>query len=376
MSAQGKQYNVAVVGATGVVGLEFLKIAAERRFPVGSLKLLATERSAGKRIPFGEGQITVEVTTPASFKGSDFVFISASGAASREYAPIARDAGAIVIDDSSVWRQDPDVPLVATEVNPDDVEAHKGILAIPNCSTTPLVLCLWPLHKLNRVTRVIADTYQSVSGTGSAAVAELEEQSRNWAAGHTSVPHVYPHEIAFNLLPHIDAFMDSGYTKEEVEDDGGDAQDHARAGPAALGDLRARARVPEPQPRRHAEFEKPMSAGYVREVLREAPGVVVQDDPAVNLYPMPRAAAARTPYVGRIREDASNPNGIAMWISSDNIRKGAALNAIQIAEEMIARRPGVRLPWPAGHWGTPRQDSHLRPPDEVVNELPCPRVEA
>ena len=339
MSAQGKQYNVAVVGATGVVGLEFLKIAAERRFPVGSLRLLATERSAGKRIPFGEGQITVEVTTPSSFKGSDFVFISASGAASREYAPIARDAGAIVIDDSSVWRQDPDVPLVATEVNPDDVAWHKGILAIPNCSTTPLVLCLWPLHKLNRVTRVIADTYQSVSGTGSAAVAELEEQSRNWAAGHASVPHVYPHEIAFNLLPHIDSFMDSGYTKEEWKMM---AETRKIMHEPDLPLSAPCVRVPvflSHSLAVHAEFQKPMTAEYVREVLREAPGVVVQDDPAVNLYPTPRAAAGKDPvYVGRIREDASNPNGIAMWISSDNIRKGAALNAIQIAEEMIARR--------------------------------------
>jgi aspartate-semialdehyde dehydrogenase len=339
MSAQGKQYNVAVVGATGIVGLEFLKIAAERRFPIGSLKLLATERSAGKRIPFGEGQITVEATTHDSFKGSDFVFISASGAASREYAPIARDAGAIVIDDSSVWRQDPDVPLVATEVNPDDIEAHKGILAIPNCSTTPLVLCLWPLHKLNRVTRVIADTYQSVSGTGTAAVTELDDQSRAWAAGHASVPHVYPHEIAFNILPHIDTFMDSGYTKEEWKMM---AETRKIMHEPDLAVSATCVRVPvflSHSLAVHAEFEKPMSADYVREVLAEAPGVVVQDDPAVNLYPTPRAAAGKDPvYVGRIREDMSNPNGIAMWISSDNIRKGAALNAIQIAEEMIARR--------------------------------------
>jgi aspartate-semialdehyde dehydrogenase len=334
-----KLYNVAVVGATGVVGLEFLKIAAERHFPVGSMRLLATERSAGKRIPFGEGQITVEVTTHDSFKGADFVFVSASGAASREYAPIARDAGAIVIDDSSVWRQDPDVPLVATEVNPDDVMQHKGILAIPNCSTTPLVLCLWPLHKLNPVTRVIADTYQSVSGTGSAAVLELESQTKHWAQGTKhEIPHIYPHEIAFNVLPHIDTFMDSGYTKEEwkmmaetrkiMHEPGLPLSATCVRVPVFTGHSLAV----------HAEFEKPMSADYVREVLREAPGVVVQDEPSINLYPMPREAAGNDPvYVGRIREDMSNPNGIAMWISSDNIRKGAALNAIQIAEEMIKR---------------------------------------
>lgn len=339
MSAQGKQYNVAVVGATGVVGLEFLKIAAERQFPIGSLRLLATERSAGKQIPFGEGLITVEATTPDSFKGADFVFISASGAASREYAPIARDAGAIVIDDSSVWRQDPDVPLVATEVNPQDVEGHKGILAIPNCSTTPLVLCLWPLHKLNRVTRVVADTYQSVSGTGTAAVAELDEQSRAWAAGEESVPHVYPHEIAFNVLPQVDVFMDSGYTKEEWKMM---AETRKIMHEPDLPLSATCVRVPVFMSHSlavHAQFEKPMTADYVRDVLREAPGVVVQDDPSINLYPTPRSAAGKDPvYVGRIREDMSDPNGIAMWISSDNIRKGAALNAIQIAEEMIARK--------------------------------------
>jgi aspartate-semialdehyde dehydrogenase len=335
----GKGFNVAVVGATGIVGLEFLKIAAERRFPVKALKLLATERSAGKRIPFGEGQIEVEVTTHKSFKGADFVFISASGAASREYAPVARDAGAIVIDDSSVWRQEPDVPLVVPEVNGDDVLGHKGILAIPNCSTTPLVMCLWPLHKLNRVTRVIADTYQSVSGTGTAAAGELDAQTRSWAQGHgESVPHIYPHQIAFNLLPHIDSFMDSGYTKEEWKMMAETRKIMHEPGlPLSATCVRVPVFVSHSLAV-HAEFEKPMSADAVRDVLREAPGVVVQDEPAVNLYPMPRFAAGRDPvYVGRIREDMSNPNGIAMWISSDNIRKGAALNAIQIAEEMIRR---------------------------------------
>jgi aspartate-semialdehyde dehydrogenase len=337
-SQPGKRYNVAVVGATGVVGIEFLKIAAERRFPIKELKLLATERSAGKRIPFGEGEVTVEATTHHSFRGADFVFISASGSASREYAPIARDAGAIVIDDSSVWRQDPDVPLVATEVNADDVEQHKGILAIPNCSTTPLVLCLWPLHKLNRVTRVIADTYQSVSGTGTAAVLELEEQAHAWAAGHESLPHVYPHQIAFNLLPHIDSFMDSGYTKEEWKMM---AETRKIMHEPELPLSATCVRVPvflSHSLAVHAQFERPMRADDVRDILRKAPGVVVQDDPAINLYPTPRSAAGKDPvYVGRIREDMSNPNGIAMWISSDNIRKGAALNAIQIAEEMVAR---------------------------------------
>ena len=338
MGQQGKQYNVAVVGATGIVGAEFLKIAAERRFPLKGLKLLATERSAGRRIRFGEGDIVVEATTHASFAGADFVFISASGAASREYAPVARDAGAIVIDDSSVWRQEPDVPLVVPEVNAGDVAHHKGILAIPNCSTTPLVMCLWPLHQRNRVVRVVADTYQSVAGTGSAAVAELEEQSRAWAEGRQSLPHAYPHQIAFNLLPHIDTFMDSGYTKEEWKMM---AETRKIMHEPELALSATCVRVPvfvSHSVAAHVEFERPFDPDSAREILREAPGVVVQDDPGVDLYPMPRSAAGHDPvYVGRIRQDMSQPNGLAMWIASDNLRKGAALNAIQIAEEMVSR---------------------------------------
>ncbi len=339
MGQQGKQYNVAVVGATGIVGAEFLKIVAERSFPLKGLKLLATERSAGKRIPFGEGDIEVEVTTNASFAGADFVFISASGTASREYAPIARDAGAIVIDDSSVWRQDPSVPLVVPEVNAGDIDQHKGILAIPNCSTTPLVMCLWPLRTRNRVIRIIADTYQSVAGTGTAAVLELESQSHAWAEGREpAAPTTYPHPIAFNLLPHIDSFMDSGYTKEEWKMM---AETRKIMHEPELALSATCVRVPvfiSHSLAVHVEFEHAITADEVRAILRDARGVVVQDDPANNTYPTPRDAAGRDPvYVGRIRQDMSRPNGIAMWISSDNLRKGAALDAIQIAEEMINR---------------------------------------
>jgi aspartate-semialdehyde dehydrogenase len=333
-----KQFNVAVVGASGVVGREFLKIAEERRFPVKSLKLLATSRSAGIRIPFGETEITVEEGSRDAVKGADFVFVSATDEASREYGEWSREFGAIAIDDSSVWRQDPEVPLVVPEINPDDVTWHKNILAIPNCSTTPLVMCLWPLHKLNRVTRVIADTYQSVSGTGSAAVTELEEQSHNWSQGKRSVPHVYPHEIAFNLLPHVASFLDSGYTKEEWKMT---AETRKIMHEPDLPLSATCVRVPvffAHSVATHIEFERPISADEVRDVLRQAPGVVVQDEPSVNLYPTPLAAAHHDPvYVGRIREDMSHPSGIAMWISCDNIRKGAALNAIQIAEEMLKR---------------------------------------
>jgi aspartate-semialdehyde dehydrogenase len=336
--AQQKQFNVAVVGATGVVGREFLKIAEQRRFPVKGLKLLATERSAGTRIPFGEGEITVEVASRDVIRGSDFIFVSATDEASRDYCLAARELGAIAIDDSGVWRQEPDVPLVVPEINPDDVAAHKGILAIPNCSTTPLVMCLWPLHNVNRITRVIADTYQSVSGTGSAAVAELEQQTRNWSAGHENVPHVYPHEIAFNVLPHVARFRDDGYTNEEWKMM---AETRKIMHEPDLPLSATCVRVPVFYAHSvavHVEFERPMSADDARDILRQAPGVVVQDEPAVNLYPTALAAAHKDAvYVGRIREDMSNPNGLAFWTATDNIRKGAALNAIQIAEELISR---------------------------------------
>ncbi len=341
MSSQprsSKLYNVAVIGATGMVGTEFLKIAAERAFPLKALKLLATERSAGKRVPFGESEITVEVTSPDALKGSDFVFVSASDEASKEYCAVARDLGAIAIDDSGVWRQDPDVPLVVTEVNADDVERHKGILAIPNCSTTPLVMCLWPLHKVNRVTRVIADTYQSVSGTGTAAVGELEAQSRAWADGREAAASVYPQPIAFNLLPHIGSWKDSGYSSEEWKMMAETRKVmHEPTLPLSATCVRVPVFIGHSLAV-HAEFERPFTPNEVREILRDAPGVVVQDDLAANVYPTPLAAAGEDPvYVGRIRRDTSNGIGIAMWISSDNIRKGAALDAIQIAEEMIKR---------------------------------------
>jgi len=334
------RYNVAVVGATGVVGIEFLKILEERRFPVGNLKLLATKRSAGKKVRFGESELTVEETNPAeSFKGADFVFISASGAASREYAPIARDQGCVVIDDSSAWRMDPTVPLVVPEVNPADVEWHKGILAIPNCSTTPLVMCLWPIHQVNPIKRVVVDTYQSVSGTGTAAMLELEAQTKALVNGGSVEAKVYPHQIAFNLLPEIDTFADNGYTKEELK------MTNETRKIMHEPDLQVSAtcvRVPvylSHSEAAHVELTHPMTAQEVREILSKAPGVVVQDDPAAHEYPRPVDAAGKDPvYVGRIRQDISHPNGIAFWLSSDNIRKGAALNAIQIAEEMIARK--------------------------------------
>jgi len=333
-----KLYNVAVIGATGAVGGVFLQVAAERSFPIKSLKLLATERSAGKRVAFGEGEITVEATTPEAINGADFVFISATDEVSREYGLRARETGAIAIDDSAVWRQDPTVPLVVTEVNPDDVEDHRGILAIPNCSTTPVVMCLWPLHVRNPVTRVICDTYQSVSGTGTGAVRELEEQTRAWASGGSAPATVYPQQIAFNALPHIGSFKEGGYTSEELKMSA-EARKIMHAPDLALSATCVRVPVFIGHSIAvHAEFERPWDPDEVRAILREAPGVVLQDDPASNAYPTPLDAAGKDPvYVGRVRQDMSHPNGVAMWISSDNLRKGAALDALQIAEEMVAR---------------------------------------
>jgi aspartate-semialdehyde dehydrogenase len=333
-----KLYSVAVVGATGMVGRVFLDIMVERHFPLKALRLLATSRSAGRKILVGDREIEVEVTTNDSFLGADFVFISASGEASRQYCPIAAKAGAIAIDDSSAWRMDPRVPLVVPEVNADDVEHHQGIIAIPNCSTTPLVMCLWPIHRVNPIKRIIADTYQSVSGTGKAAVDELTTQTEQVLEGKSAVPHVYPHQIAFNLLPHIDVFMDDGYTKEEwkmVNETRKIMHDDSIAVSATC------VRVPvmiSHSEAVHIELSRPMTPDDVRDILMEAPGVTVQDEPSVNLYPQPWAAAGQDDvFVGRIRKDASHPNGIAMWIVSDNLRKGAATNAIQIAEELVNR---------------------------------------
>jgi aspartate-semialdehyde dehydrogenase len=333
-----KLYNVTVVGATGMVGRHFLEILEERRFPVKGLRLLATTRSAGRKVLWGEREIEVEVTTAESFGGADFVFISASGEASRQYCPIAAKAGAIAIDDSSAWRMDPRVPLVVPEVNAADVEHQQGIIAIPNCSTTPLVMCLWPIHRVNPIKRIIVDTYQSVSGTGKAAVDELNTQTEQVLAGKSVVPHVYPHQIAFNVLPHIDVFLDNGYTKEEwkmVNETRKIMHDESLAISATC------VRVPVPVSHSaavHVELTRPMSPDEVRDILADAAGVTVQDEPSVNLYPQPWAAAGQDDvFVGRIRKDSSHPNGIAMWIVSDNLRKGAALNAIQIAEELVDR---------------------------------------
>jgi aspartate-semialdehyde dehydrogenase len=333
-----KSYNVAVVGATGIVGQELLRILPQRKFPLRSLKLIASPRSAGRKIPFGEQEIEVEALSHDVFKGCDIVFNAIPDETSREYSPSAVKAGAIVIDKTGAWRMDPDVPLVVPEINGGDVVDHKGIIATPNCATTPVVMALWPLHRVNPVQRIVAATYQSVSGTGGAAVDELNANTRSVLAGGEGVHNAYPHEIAFNLIPEIGSWKDDDYTSEEMK-----LVNESRKIMHAPDLAISATCVRVPTFISHAaavwaELSRPMQPDEVRALLSEAPGIVVQDEPRVHVYPQPLSAAGEDPvYVGRIRRDLSNPNGIALWAVGDNLRKGAALNAVQIAEELFAR---------------------------------------
>jgi aspartate-semialdehyde dehydrogenase len=331
-------FRVAILGATGLVGHEFLRVLEERRFPIAELRLLASDRSAGARLTFQGEELPVEKATPSSFRGIEFALFSAGGDVSKALAPAAAAAGAVVIDNSAAWRMVPAVPLVVPEVNPADAYSQTGIIANPNCSTIQMVVALNPLHQVNPLQRVIVDTYQSVSGTGREAVEELDVQTRQLLAGEPIEPRVYPHQIAFNVLPHIDAFLDNGYTKEEWKM----VQETRKI--MHLPDLPVSAttvRVPVPVGHSeavHAEFAHPMSAAEARQILAHAPGIYVIDDPASSHYPLASYAAGRDEvFVGRIRADASHPNGLAMWVVADNLRKGAALNAVQIAE-LLARR--------------------------------------
>jgi len=333
-----RRFHIAILGATGLVGQEFIKVLEQRNFPTASVRLLASEASAGRRLKvFGE-EVAVEKASPQSFKGVELALFSAGTAVDREFGPIAARAGAVVVDNSAAFRMDPEVPLVVPEVNPEDIEQHKGIIANPNCSTIQMVVAINPLHRINPIKRIIVDTYQSVSGTGREALDELESQTRQVLEGKKAQPGVYPHQIAFNLLPHIDVFLDNGYSREEWKlvqetrkimhaDDLAISATCVRV-PIFVGHSEAV----------HLEFSRPISPREAREILSQAPGVAVEDDPAANLYPTPWKAAGRDEvFVGRIRQDASHPNGLALWVVSDNLRKGAALNAVQIAEELIRR---------------------------------------
>jgi aspartate-semialdehyde dehydrogenase len=330
---------VAVIGASGAVGKVFLDIMETRPFPLASLRLLASARSAGTRIRFRGDDLAVEQTTPRAVRGTDFVFISATDEISKEYAPIAAEAGAVAIDDSGVWRMDPEVPLVVPEVNAADLVPGRRIVAIPNCSTTPLVMALAAINPVNPVQRVVVSTYQSVSGTGAGAMRELTDQTRQALDGATGITgEVYPHQIAFNLLPHIGSFKEEGYTSEEWKMVRETRKImHLPDPPVVATTVRVPVYVSHSESV-NLELAEPMAPVRARALLAAFPGIAVLDDPTTNIYPHPVQAAGADPvYVGRIRRDISHPAGLALWLVSDNLRKGAALNAIQIAETMIAK---------------------------------------
>ena len=330
-----KKWNVAVAGATGAVGNQMIACLEERNFPLKSVKFLASAKSAGRQLRFRGDMIEVEELTEKSFKGVDIAIFSAGGGTSEKFAPIAAKDGCVVVDNSSQWRMDPDVPLVVPEVNPHAIAGYtkKGIIANPNCSTIQMVVALSPIHKKCGIRRIVVSTYQAVSGTGKKAIHELFDQTRAMINFLNWEKKVYPHRIAFNCLPHIDKFMENGYTKEEMK-----MVNETRKimEDSSIGVTATTVRVPvffSHSESVNVETLQYISAEEVRELLRNAPGVKVVDDPANNVYPLPIDAAGQDlTFVGRIRQDESVKNGINMWIVADNIRKGAATNAVQIAE--------------------------------------------
>ena len=330
--------TIAVVGATGAVGAEFLRIVESRYPGLPKLKLLASSRSAGKRITVGGQEIVVEEATEKSFDGVDVAFISASSEVSHKLAPVAVAAGAVVIDDGSAFRMEDTVPLVVPEVNGADVEWHQGIISIPNCSTTPLVMAAHPLHQVNPIKRIVADTYQSVSGAGGGAMADLREQSERLLNADSNNSKVEKGQIAYNVVPQIDRFLDTGYTFEEQKM----RQESQKILHAPEIQISATCvRVPvyiSHSASVHIEFTRPMDVAEAREILAAMPGLTVLDNPEGGEYPMPWDVAGEDDvFVGRIRQDMSHPNGLVMWLVSDNLRKGAALNSLQIAEELVSR---------------------------------------
>ncbi|VAX19798.1 Aspartate-semialdehyde dehydrogenase [hydrothermal vent metagenome] len=330
----GKRFvNIAVVGATGAVGEEMLKILEERNFPVNNILPLASSRSAGMEVKFKDDLYVVEELTADSFDGIDIALFSAGGDRSREFAPAAVDAGATVIDNSSAFRMDAGAPLVVPEVNPQAINRHNGIIANPNCSTIQLVVALKPLHDVAKIKRVIVSTYQSVSGAGRVAIEELSQQAKDIFSFQDAQPQKFPHQIAFNCIPHIDVFVDGGDTFEEVkmvnetrkimEDDSILLSATCVRVPVFYGHSESV----------NIEFEREMPPDLAREILMTAPGLEVVDEPGEQKYPLAIDAAGKDPvYVGRIRQDKTVKHGLNLWVVSDNIRKGAALNAVQIAE--------------------------------------------
>jgi aspartate-semialdehyde dehydrogenase len=332
--------KIGVVGATGMVGRQYLEILEHSPLQIDALRLYASARSVGSRMTFAGESLPVEEFTVEACRGLDLALFTVSTELARQYAPQVAAAGTLVIDDSSAFRMDPDVPLVVPEVNPEAARQHKGIIAGPNCSTAQMVVALQPLQQADPITRVVVDTYQAASGAGKAAMDELIDHSRRYLEGERPEPVNHPQSLAFNIFPHIDSFREDGYTKEEWK-----MLAETRK-IMSLPDLRLSAtcvRVPVAvghSEALHIEFERPMSPSEAREILASAPGVEVVDDPLNRQYPQPMIAAGRDPvYVGRIRADVSNPGGIALWVVADNLRKGAALNAVQIAELLYGAAP-------------------------------------
>jgi aspartate-semialdehyde dehydrogenase len=330
---------VAVAGATGVVGRQMLETLEKRNFPVSQIKLLASERSKGKKMLFKGEMVEVEVLSDDSFNGVDIALFSAGGGTSKRFAPSAAKAGAVVVDNSSAWRMDPEVPLVVPEVNPGDIAKHKGIIANPNCSTIQMVVVLKPIHDAARIKRVVVSTYQAVSGAGIAAITELQEQLRALLDGKEYAPKVFPHQIAFNCIPQIpqsDAFGDNGYTSEEMKMVN---ETKKIMGDDSIQVTATTVRVPVITGHSESvniETERKLTAAEAKELLAAAPGVIVEDDLAAQKYPLATNAAGKyDTFVGRIREDVSHPSALDMWIVSDNLLKGAALNAVQIAEKLL-----------------------------------------
>jgi aspartate-semialdehyde dehydrogenase len=333
-----KRYNVAIVGVSEIVGQEIIKVLEQRKFPVASIQLLSPEYSSGVKLPFKHHRIEVREAQPGAFRDVDIAFFSAGADVSRRLSPLAVEAGTVVIDNSTAFRMNSGVPLVVPEVNPEDIEGHKGIIASPNCSTIQMVVALYPLHRINPIKRIVVSTYESVSSSGGAALKELTNQARLVLEGRRICPHVYSHQIAFNVLPEIGVFLDNGYTKEEqriVEE----TRKILHTEDIAISATRVLVHVYFGHSESvNIEFSSPISAEEARKILAQAPGVRVLDDPTVSFYPQPWAASGSDHvFVGRIRKDISHSDGLVMWIVADNLRKGAALNTVQIAEEGIKK---------------------------------------
>lgn len=331
-----KLYNVAVVGATGAVGEEMRSVLEQRNFPIGNLKLLASARSLGKKFSFNGAEIPVEELTKDSFKDIDIALFSAGASISKEFAPAAVDAGAVVVDNSSAFRMDDDIPLVVPEVNPGDVKKHSGIIANPNCTTIIMLVALKPLYDYSRIKRVVVSTYQSASGAGAKGMSELEGQMNAFARGDEVKVEFFAHQLLLNLIPHIDVFQDNGYTKEELK-----MVNETRKimGDASIMVSPTCVRIPVMRAHSESiniETEAKITPEKARELFAVAPGLQVIDSPADKEYPMPLFAAGQDDcFVGRIREDLSLENGLNFWVVGDQIRKGAALNAVQIAEVLV-----------------------------------------